>query len=70
MRPLESLPSVSEAIRKVEKELDGRGRVVIRYSGTESKVRVMVEGDDEVRVRDYARDLAELLRHTLGAAGA
>jgi phosphoglucosamine mutase len=69
-RPLESLPSVSEAIRKVEKELDGRGRVVIRYSGTESKVRVMVEGDDEVRVRDYARDLAELLRHTLGAAGA
>jgi phosphoglucosamine mutase len=66
-RPLDSLPSVSEAIRKVEKELDGRGRVVIRYSGTESKVRVMVEGDDEVRVREYARDLAELLRHTLGA---
>jgi phosphoglucosamine mutase len=69
-RPLESLPSVAEAIRKVEKELDGRGRVVIRYSGTERKVRVMVEGDDEARVREYAQDLADLLRHTLGPARA
>jgi phosphoglucosamine mutase len=69
-RPLESLPSVAEAIRKVEKELDGRGRVVIRYSGTEPKVRVMVEGDDEARVREYAQDLADLLRHTLGPARA
>ena len=57
-------------MRKVEKELDGRGRVVVRYSGTERKVRVMVEGDDEARVREYARDLADLLRHTLGAPGA
>jgi phosphoglucosamine mutase len=66
-RPLESLPAVCEAVAKVEAELAGRGRVLIRYSGTEPKVRVMVEGDDEDRVRDYARDLADLLRRALGA---
>jgi phosphoglucosamine mutase len=66
-RPLESMPLVCERIRKVEQELAGRGRVVIRYSGTEPKVRVMVEGDDEDRVHEYARELAELLRRALGA---
>jgi phosphoglucosamine mutase len=69
-RPLESMPLVCERIRKVEQELAGRGRVVIRYSGTEPKVRVMVEGDDEDRVHDYARELAELLRRALGAGEA
>jgi phosphoglucosamine mutase len=66
-RPLESMPVVCDAIRKVEAELAGRGRVLIRYSGTEAKLRVMVEGEDEERVRSYARDLAELLRRALGA---
>jgi phosphoglucosamine mutase len=69
-RPLESMPVVCEAIRKVEAELAGRGRVVIRYSGTEPKIRVMVEGDDEERVNGYARDLADLLRRALGAGEA
>jgi phosphoglucosamine mutase len=66
-RPLESLPEISDAVRRVERELEGRGRVLIRYSGTEAKVRVMVEGEDEARVHGYARDLADLLRRALGA---
>jgi phosphoglucosamine mutase len=66
-KPLESLPAVSEAVRRIEKELDGRGRVLIRYSGTEPKARIMVEGEDEVRVGAYARDLAEELRRAVGA---
>jgi phosphoglucosamine mutase len=66
-RPLEALPAVCEAVAKVEAELAGRGRVLIRYSGTEPKLRVMVEGDDEDRVHGYARDLADLLRRALGA---
>lgn len=65
-RPLESLPAVQEAVGKIEKELDGRGRVLIRYSGTEPKARIMVEGEDEDRVRRYADELAEVLRRTLG----
>jgi phosphoglucosamine mutase len=66
-RPLESMPVVCDAIRKVEAELAGRGRVLIRYSGTEPKLRVMVEGEDEERVSSYARELADLLRRALGA---
>jgi phosphoglucosamine mutase len=40
--------------------------VLIRYSGTEPLARVMVEGDDEKQIREYAHDLAEALRRTLG----
>jgi phosphoglucosamine mutase len=65
-RPLESLPSVQEAILRVEAELGTRGRVLIRYSGTELKVRVMVEGEDEERVREFAEHLADVLRSALG----
>ncbi len=65
-RPLESLPAFAEAVRRVEAELDGRGRVLIRYSGTEPKARIMVEGDDERRVGEYAHDLADELRRAVG----
>ena len=65
-RPLESLPTLQAAVAKVEKELDGRGRVLIRYSGTEPKARVMVEGEDEARVRDYADGIARELQRALG----
>jgi len=67
-RPLESLPEMTEAIRKVEAELAGGGRVLIRYSGTEPKARIMVEGEDEARVHAYARELAEKLVRVLGAS--
>ena len=67
-RPIESLPTVAQAIEKVEEELDGRGRVLIRYSGTEPKARIMVEGDDEERVGVFANDLAGELQRALGGA--
>ena len=67
-RPIESIPSLCEAMRKVEQEFDGAGRVLIRYSGTEPKARVMVEGPDERRVDELANDLADALRRALGAA--
>jgi phosphoglucosamine mutase len=65
-RPLDSLPGVTEAVRRIEGELDGRGRVLIRYSGTEPKARVMVEGEDEGRVKELAEELADRLRRALG----
>jgi phosphoglucosamine mutase len=67
-RPIEDMPVVCDAIKKVEAELAGKGRVLIRYSGTEPKIRVMVEGEDEDRVQGYARDLADLLKRALGGA--
>ena len=65
-KPIEDLPTVQEAVRRVEQEFDGRGRVLIRYSGTEPKARVMVEGDDEKRVHEVAEELAGELRRALG----
>ena len=67
-RPLEELPAVQKHVAAVEAELDGRGRVLIRYSGTESKARVMVEGEDEGRVRTYAEELSDTLRRALAEA--
>jgi len=67
-RPIESLSEFSEQLRKIESEFGGRGRVLIRYSGTEPKARVMVEGEDEARVSEIAHDLADELRRALGAA--
>ncbi|MEN8181793.1 MAG: phosphoglucosamine mutase [Myxococcota bacterium] len=64
-RPLEELPDFAEKVRKVEAELADRGRVVIRYSGTEPKARIMVEGEDEGRVSELAQDLARELQKAL-----
>jgi phosphoglucosamine mutase len=65
-KPIEGLSEFSKTVERVEGALDGRGRVLIRYSGTEPKARIMVEGDDEKQVREYAHDLAEALRRALG----
>jgi phosphoglucosamine mutase len=66
-RPLDQLPEMLRRIRQVEDELGERGRVLIRYSGTERKARIMVEGEDEAQVRAFAEDLAATLRRVLGA---
>jgi phosphoglucosamine mutase len=67
-RPIEELPSFMQAVERAEKEFDGRGRILVRYSGTEPKARVMVEGDDERRVAELAKELAGELKRALGGA--
>jgi phosphoglucosamine mutase len=64
-RPLEELPALQEAIAEVEAKLDGKGRVLIRYSGTELKARVMVEGRDPSQVEELAGHLASVLKRAL-----
>src|SRR5262249_3338184 len=51
-------PAIKEAVASAEKKLGSSGRVVLRSSGTEPVIRVMVEGRDERLVRELARDLA------------
>ncbi len=63
--PFEQCPGVGEAVAAVEKELAGRGRVLLRYSGTEALCRVMVEGEDPVKVRGHAEFLAETVQKLL-----
>ena len=58
--PLEH-PSVKEACARVTERMAGRGRVLLRKSGTEPLLRVMVEGDDEAAVRSYADELAKIV---------
>jgi phosphoglucosamine mutase len=65
-RPVEHLPDVARAIARVERALGQEGRVLVRYSGTESKARVMVEGPDEDRVRSYAEQIASTLERAVG----
>ncbi|MDE5831881.1 MAG: phosphoglucosamine mutase [Desulfovibrio sp.] len=64
-RPLETCQELMEVKSKIEKELGDRGRVLLRYSGTEPLCRVMVEGEDADNVNQYAEDLAEVVANEL-----
>jgi phosphoglucosamine mutase len=64
--PLESLPRYQDALRRAEQDLGEEGRILVRYSGTENKVRVMVEGPDERRVKQVAEELRDTLRSEIG----
>jgi phosphoglucosamine mutase len=59
--PLEEMPLVSSTLTTLEKEMAGTGRILIRYSGTENLVRIMIEGADEATIRSQADSLAKLL---------
>lgn len=55
-------PAIAEACRRVESELEGRGRLLLRPSGTEPVIRVMVEGDDTVAIDALAGEVADAIR--------
>lgn len=61
-KDLASLPSVQRAIRTGEKRLNGTGRVLVRYSGTEPLIRIMVEGEQDSLIRSVANELASSIR--------
>jgi len=64
---LGSLPGVMRAIRDVEGKLGANGRVLVRYSGTEPKVRVLVEGPDQKQIDAYAAEIAAELKRAIGS---
>ena len=65
---LSDLKQVSALIQRIEKDLAGNGRVLLRYSGTESLARVMVEGPDENDIRSVAQEIATLLEAEIAAS--
>jgi phosphoglucosamine mutase len=67
-RPFEELPSVVEGVHEVEQSLNGRGRLLLRYSGTEPLARIMIEGEDEAGIRKDAERLAQAIRQEIGTA--
>ena len=64
--PFEENSEIADAIARIEEGLEGRGRVLLRYSGTEPLCRVMVEGQDADKVRVYANELAGIVEKALG----
>ncbi len=66
-KPLEQFVTVMDTISAAERELDGNGRVVVRYSGTEALARVMIEAESEERMRHHAERIADAIRSELGA---
>jgi phosphoglucosamine mutase len=66
-RSLSEFPEIEKRIGEIEKTLGQSGRILIRYSGTEPLLRIMVEGEDETRLHAFAQDLVKLVEKYIGA---
>jgi phosphoglucosamine mutase len=66
--PLESLPEVAKALEQARAQLKDAGRIVLRYSGTEPKARVMVEAERAEDVEFWATTLATAIQGAIGAS--
>jgi phosphoglucosamine mutase len=64
--PMDQLPAVAAAIQAAQAELDGNGRVVVRYSGTEKLARVMVEAESQTLVDKHVDAVAGALQSAIG----
>lgn len=64
--PFETIPGIKSEADRLEGELHGHGRLLLRYSGTENLARVMIEGKDEEKIKGQANELAELIRQRIG----
>jgi phosphoglucosamine mutase len=65
-RPIDAIAGLADRVRAFEQEMDGAGRVLVRYSGTEALARVMIEGADGDRIRAMAEELAGVIRAEVG----
>jgi len=65
-RPFETVAEIAEAAGKIENELGEKGRLLLRYSGTENLARVMIEGENQAEIEAQANHLAEIIRKNLG----
>jgi phosphoglucosamine mutase len=68
--PFDQVPEVQRAIEAAQSLLDGNGRVVVRYSGTEALARVMVEAESEEKMNALTQEIAVAIKSALGMPGA
>jgi len=60
------VPAVVDAIARVEARVAGQGRLLVRYSGTEPLLRVMLEGKDQKEIRTWAQEIVDAVQEHLG----
>ena len=60
------IPQIQRIIKECQRELGERGRIVVRYSGTEPLLRIMIEGENEKQITRMADAMAETVQRTLG----
>jgi phosphoglucosamine mutase len=65
-RDLRGVPAVAEAMDRVEQRLAGNGRLLVRYSGTEPLLRVMLEGKDQQEIQGWATEIVNIVKQHLG----
>jgi len=66
---LETLPAVRAILEEVRSELDGRGRLLVRYSGTEPLLRIMLEGESDGELGTLAGKIETVVRAEIGLDG-
>ncbi len=67
-KPIHQMPQVETIIKQAKQELGDEGRVLVRYSGTQSMARVMIEGKNEDRIKQLAGDIAQKLKEEIGCS--
>jgi phosphoglucosamine mutase len=63
---LKSIPAIASVMEQIEQRLHGEGRLLVRYSGTEPLLRVMIEGKDQQQIQGWANEIAETVKTHLG----
>jgi phosphoglucosamine mutase len=63
----DTLPDVMQLVKEVEAKLNGQGRVLLRYSGTEPKARLLIEGPDGSQIQSFADEIADRIKEKIGA---
>ena len=65
-KPFEDVAEIAKHAHEIETELGTKGRLLLRYSGTENLARVMIEGEDQAEIEAQANSLAETIKKSLG----
>jgi phosphoglucosamine mutase len=63
---LDEVPAIADVMERIEGRLAGHGRLLVRYSGTEPLLRVMIEGKDQQEIQGWAREIADTVKRHLG----
>jgi phosphoglucosamine mutase len=64
--PLKSVAPIADAMARVEANVAGHGRLLVRYSGTEPVLRVMLEGKDQEEIRRWGQEIVDVVKEHIG----